>query len=704
VISTTSLLFNFINNLGIYVLLIAGYAALYPQLPRFTPLIRQIILGLFFSLFVPVAMQMHIPVANGIILDQRTTFILLSGFFGGPVSIAICGGTAALYRIHLGGSGTLWGCIGIVVSILSGSALYRLRERITTVRAAALASIIAAVLPLPTLFLALPAEQDWSHIVRTGILFCIIVYVSVFITGMLLTNEERRYAFKARLLLSEKKYRELFESLVNTTYLTKSDGICEIVSPSVEKICGYSPDELIGKPISLLFKVSATFNDYRTQLKRDGFIRNFETQLLRKDNSSFWASFDAQLVYKNSISTGEEGIFRDITSLKLKEEEKQRQELITRQNQKMESIGTLAGGIAHDFNNILAAIIGYSEMAQLKVTPENPLYQDISGILRSATRAKDLVRHILIFSRRTSYDSGPVDVYLMIKEVVKMIEASLPEGITIEQKIKYRSGVILADPTEIHQVLLNICTNSIEAIGDKSGVITISLEKKELTRMDLLGEPDIEPGSFISLSISDNGCGILPDHITRVFDPFFTTKEVGKGSGLGLSVVHGIVKRLGGFCTITSPPNSPTTVTVFLHEIPAVAKENYPINILPKGCEKILFVDDEPIVVDVTRKILENLGYHVTTFTSSEDALIHFQEHPEAFDLVITDQLMPKITGDQLSKAFLMIRPNLPIIMCTGFSVDVDAEKAKDIGIREYIMKPIEKKKLAELIRSVLDS
>ena len=706
VTATTSVLTSLFNTLGIYVLFIAGYSALTPYLNNKRPVPRQIFFGLYFSLFVTVAMQLRIPVQDGVYLDQRNTLIILSGYFGGPISVILTGCVAAFIRIILGGAGAISGCAAIILSMISGAVLYSLRFRIQTLRAAAFAAIVPAVLPLPVFLLVRPFETGVSLFTSVGIPFSLGVYASTLLVGVLLVNEERRLTFKQKLEQSEKRYRGLFESLVDITYRTNADNICDIISPSVEKMCGFTPEIIIGKSISFLFKDKSRFECFQAQLLQDGYIKNFETELLRQDGSTFWGSLNAQCIgdYKTEYQ-GEEGIIRDISIIKKKEQEKQQEELVLRQNQKMESIGTLAGGIAHDFNNILAAIIGYAEMALQKIDPDNNLYQDINGIMRSASRAKDLVRHILIFSRRTTYDTGPVEMYLMVKEVVKMIEATIPSKISLQQTIKCRNGIVLADPTEIHQVILNLCTNSIEAIGEHEGVITITLEKRTLTRVDLLGEPDLTPGSFISLTVHDNGPGISSAILNRVFDPFFTTKEVGKGSGLGLSVVHGITKRLGGFCTVQSQYGSFTSVTVSFPEyVEAPVQQNGNDAVLPSGHERILLVDDEPIVVDVTRKILEHLGYQVTAYTSSEVALREFQEHPDHFDLIITDQIMPVITGEFLSKAMLLLRPDIPIIMCTGYSADVDAEKAKNIGICEYIMKPIEKRKLADLVRKVLDS
>jgi PAS domain S-box-containing protein len=705
VVTGTSLFLNLINNLGILIVLIAGYSLIYRRLHTLSFYKRQIIYGIYFGIFAIGCMQITIVVAPGVFLDQRNTIVLLSGFFCGPVTGVVGGIIAIIYRLTIGGAGALGESIGIAGAALSGSILYYFHRKINTIPAMAATIILPALLILPSLMLV-DLHKDMTLFNAAVIPYGLAMYAGFFLVGYLLAKEERREIIRERLRSSEKRYRELFESLVDVYYRTDRNDICEIISPSIEKVCGYQPREIIGKPVAELFKEKILSDDFNSILRKNESVKNFEAEIRKKDGSSIWASINAQSLKDDKGNfSGTEGIVRDISATKILEKEKRQRELVLRQNQKMESIGTLAGGIAHDFNNILAAIIGYAEMALQKVDKSNPLGQDILGIIRSASRAKDLVRHILIFSRRTSYDAGPVEMYLMIKEVIKMIQASLSDTIAVEQVIKCRNGIVLADPTEIHQVILNLCANATEAMDGMKGVITITLEKQIYSENDLITEPELKPGPFITLSIKDTGIGILPANINRVFDPFYTTKEIGKGSGLGLSVVHGIVKRLGGFTTVESTPGFGTAVKIALPEITAQSNgQNNEHEVLPSGNERILFVDDEPIVVDVTKKILEQLGYQVTDFASSKEALFLFKEHPDLFDLVITDQTMPGISGEQLSKELLAIRADIPIIMCTGYSLDIDAEKAKNIGIKDYVMKPIDKKNLATIVRKALDT
>jgi PAS domain S-box-containing protein len=527
------------------------------------------------------------------------------------------------------------------------------------------------------------------------------------IAGILLTMVRARalQATVRRLRESERTYRELFERSLDVRYQTDSNGIITLITPSAEKTFGFRPDELIGKPMADFYRDPSLRANFLEQLQSRGFIENFETEIRRKDGSFITVSTNAAVrTDPQRTFLGVEGVTRDITLVKKAQREQLLVEEGHRQNQKMEAIGTLAGGIAHDFNNILTAIIGFAEMAQQKVPPDDHLAHDIAGILRSGMRAKELVRHILIFSRKSSYEPTPVDLYLAVKEAIRMIRASLSPDIEIREQFKYRTGRVLADPTEIHQVIINLCTNAAQAMEEQGGgVLTVSLDREELSDEVLPVEFRMTSGPYLRLQIADTGQGIPEELLEKVFDPFFTTREIGKGSGLGLAIVHGIVRRLGGMVTIKSTHQAGTTVTVHLPE--PVAEQHEQPGAPPdalRGTEQILFVDDEQVVTDVTCKGLELLGYRVTPFTGSPEALEHFRSHPDDFDLVITDQTMPKMTGGKLAELLLGIRPDIPIIMCTGYSAIMDAEKAGQIGIRAFVMKPFDHKNLASIVRKVL--
>jgi signal transduction histidine kinase len=397
---------------------------------------------------------------------------------------------------------------------------------------------------------------------------------------------------------------------------------------------------------------------------------------------------------------------RQVNEQLLQEQEKRIQlehELV--QAQKMEAIGTLAGGIAHDFNNILSAILGFTELAQEDCLPESSVAKDLDEVVRAAGRARDLVKQILAFSRQAETEKMPLQASVIVKEIIKLLRSSLPSTIDIRQDIDQDAGLILADPTQIHQILMNLCTNAFHAMEEAGGILSLSLKKKVLSQEDLVGVPLVQPGKFIQLSVEDNGKGVPPEIRERIFDPYFTTKETGKGTGMGLAIVHGIVKSYGGFITCRSQPGEGTVFEIILPslEMPIV-QEAEPFELLPTGSEHILLVDDEDMLVEMGQAMLEKLGYRVTIQTSSIEALSAFKNQPKAFDLVITDQTMPQMTGIDMAREMLQIRPDLPIILCTGYSNQVSGEKARSIGVKGFALKPLARKDIAGIIRKVLDT
>jgi len=384
--------------------------------------------------------------------------------------------------------------------------------------------------------------------------------------------------------------------------------------------------------------------------------------------------------------------------------EQKRAEENMRQSQKMEAMGTLAGGIAHDFNNILAAIIGYAELAQCD-TAENSLLKDyLERILKSTTRAKDLVRQILTFSRKSQEERKPIQLSTIVKEAAKLLRSTIPTTIEIKQNIDDTTGRVNADPTQMHQIVMNLCTNAAHAMHETEGVLEIDLSSVVITQESMMEYHDIFPGPFLELKISDTGTGIDSKIIHRIFEPFFTTKEKGKGTGMGLAVVHGIVKDHGGDISIDSQLGKGTTFRIMLPQVIAEPNnEEDSSSKVPTGTEHILFVDDEKTLIDLGKRIFESLGYTVTAKNSSLEALETFQQAPDTFDIVITDQTMPHMTGYNLAKRILEIKPSANIILCTGYSETVSLEKAEAAGIKTLVYKPISKKEIAQEIRGVLD-
>jgi CheY-like chemotaxis protein len=370
----------------------------------------------------------------------------------------------------------------------------------------------------------------------------------------------------------------------------------------------------------------------------------------------------------------------------------------------MEALATLAGGIAHDFNNILSAIIGYTDLAQSQLAKESKAAGYVAEVQVASRRAKDLVAHILAFSRQTRPERMPMVPHLVVKEVIGLLRSTLPA--TIEIRLKAAPVcTIFGNPTEIHQVLMNLCTNAYHAMRDKGGVLEILVAKVQLddTAKDI--HPDLIPNSYARISVSDTGCGIPSEVLPRIFDPYFTTKAEGEGTGLGLAVAHGIVKSHQGAITVYSEAGKGTHFHVYLPlldrtEADGKATEENP---LPMGAERILFVDDELPLANLGKQMLETLGYRVSMQTGAMQALAVFKNDPTAFDLVITDMTMPEMTGAELAVEILRLRPGIPVILCTGYSYSMTEVKAKAMGIREFVLKPLVRREAAVVIRKVLD-
>jgi signal transduction histidine kinase/CheY-like chemotaxis protein len=372
---------------------------------------------------------------------------------------------------------------------------------------------------------------------------------------------------------------------------------------------------------------------------------------------------------------------------------------------KIQAIGTLAGGIAHDFNNILFPIVGYTELTMDEVPDDSVAHNNLEEVLKAAHRAKDLVQQILTFSRQSGLERKPVKVHLIIKEALKLLRASIPASIEIINKIDDDCHPVMGDATQIHQVIMNLCTNAYQAMQDKGGTLEVNLSEVDVGYEETVKKIGMQPGKHLQLLVRDEGCGMDAVVLDRIFEPYYTTKEQGKGTGLGLSVIHGIVKNHRGDISVTSSLGKGTTFKVYLPitEDADMANELEPSNGAAKGNERILLIDDEEQIVSMEQKMLENLGYEVTARTDITEALQEFSEQPQNYDLVITDMTMPQMMGDELAQKLLDIKPDIPVILCTGFNEDITEEKALSMGIQKFVMKPVIKNDLATTIRTVLD-
>ena len=383
--------------------------------------------------------------------------------------------------------------------------------------------------------------------------------------------------------------------------------------------------------------------------------------------------------------------------------EKERLKEQLRNAQKFEAIGMLVGGIAHDFNNILCAVTGYTDLILEQIDAYPEIREDMEEVAKAGRHARDLVAKLLAFSRQAKAEAAPVQVFLIVKEALKMLRAALPSSIEIEQEI-LSFGEVLADPGQIHQIIMNLCTNANQAMREKGGILSIRLEEVDVDRHTAHKHSDIAPGAYMCLKVSDTGIGMDASTKCRIFDPYFTTKEKGEGSGLGLSVVYGIVKAYGGSVTVDSRPGEGAAFTVLLPLLKHAETIEPREAEIPKasGDARILFIDDEPVMLKMIKRMLGNVGYRVDVSSSSTEALDHFKKNPDQYDMVISDMTMPGLTGDQLVMEILRIRPELPVILCTGFNDRIDKKDPEVIGARSLVMKPFDRHELISAVRKAL--
>jgi len=396
---------------------------------------------------------------------------------------------------------------------------------------------------------------------------------------------------------------------------------------------------------------------------------------------------------------------RDISERRKAEAEREKLEAQLRQSQKMEAVGTLAGGIAHDFNNILGIIVGNAELSMMEIPEWSPAQECLQEVRQATLRARELVTQILLFARQKEQVISRIHVGPIARESLKMLRASIPSTVDIRHQIEEGALAVLADPSQIQQIIMNLCTNAAQVLEAEGGTLTFTMIGVALEGPMLTTTGPIPKGRYLRLQVSDTGPGISPDHLERIFDPFFTTKGVGEGTGLGLAVVHGIVQGINGGIHVESREGQGTTFSVFLPASEAEPEEGEEVHepSFPRGTERILFVDDEPMILKLGQRMLERQGYRVETRASGTDALACFRQNPDRFDLVITDMTMPAMRGDRLAGEILDIRPDVPVILCTGFSKQISEERARSVGVRAFVMKPLTHGELARTVRRVLD-
>ncbi|MDA3957770.1 PAS domain-containing sensor histidine kinase [Oceanispirochaeta sp.] len=506
---------------------------------------------------------------------------------------------------------------------------------------------------------------------------------------------------------SEERFRRLFETAKDGLLLIdKKNGHIVNANPAVCKLLGYTHKELIGMPLQG-FNFSVTIDVIDMILEKlvtHGLITYDDISVKNKMGSRI--TIDLQIIDRSRFLQCN---FRDITERKVAEKEKDILTEQLNQAQRMETVGILAGGIAHDFNNILSIIFGNAELALNDISPDNPVKQNFEEVLAASIRAKDLVSQILTFSRKDKTNLIPIHPQPLINETLKLLRSTTPATISIIQDISKDCGKVMTDITQFHQVIMNLFGNAVQAMDEKGEVIVslkeVYLDSNDFTHFSKMSPLSMKtPGAFAKFSVVDSGTGIDQKIVEQIFEPFFTTKKVGEGTGMGLSVVQGIIQSQEGFITVESEEGKGSTFSVFL---PITQKEETlkvkESNILLTGTERILLVDDEELLLQIMVRILEGLGYNVMSESSSNKALETFKANPTHFDLLMTDQSMPDMSGAELVAEILKVRPNMPIIICSGYSTKVSEKNYKDTGVSMYLSKPYSRKELSESIRTVLD-
>ncbi|MBN2126732.1 MAG: PAS domain S-box protein [Deltaproteobacteria bacterium] len=499
----------------------------------------------------------------------------------------------------------------------------------------------------------------------------------------------------------EEKFRTLVEESPLGVLLLDAEGAYKYINPRFIQTFGYTLDDIptgrewyvraFPNPDDRMRAISAWVKDKGAPCTKEIPERIFT--VMCKDGTEKVIHFRTM-----ALETGDHIVLsEDITERKRLEEQLQRA-------QKMEAIGTLAGGIAHDFNNILGAIMGYTELAQEEIEEESPAQHDLRQVLHASHRAKELVEQILSFSRQSRTDRRSLRISSIVKEALKLLRASLPANIEIRQKIESATGTVLGNPTQVHQIIMNLCTNAAHAMRETGGILEVGVVDVDVDTEEAKRHSELDPGPYVRLTVSDTGHGMDGNILERIFDPYFTTKTLREGTGLGLAVVHGIVKSYGGMITVQSSPGEGAAFQILLPRIHTAEEEKeFTVETIPGGNERILFVDDEKSIAEIALQQLSGLGYDVTVRRDGLAALEVFRAYPDRFDLVVTDQSMPNMTGAELCREILKIRPEIPLVLCTGFSEVISEESARAIGVWKFVRKPIRKREIGHAIRCALD-
>jgi PAS domain S-box-containing protein len=518
-------------------------------------------------------------------------------------------------------------------------------------------------------------------------------------------NEETTFKIRE----AEAKYRGIFENAIEGIYQSTPAGHYLMVNPALARMYGYERPEDMQQAVldiqNQIYVDPLFRRRFQQEIETAGAVHGLEYQVRRRDGSVMWISETARVVRDtDGAARYYEGFIEDITARKVAEEEKARLEKEALHLQKMDAIGTLAGGMAHDFNNVLCAILGYTELALLDPQIKGPSRENLHLALRSAERAGDLIKRILTFARAADSDRRPVRLTPLVKEAIKLLQATLPSSVEIYLTARTEDDVVVADPTELHQIIMNLGVNAKHALSEKGGRLGYAVELAQINE-PVAAQWKVAPGTFVHLTVSDTGHGMSREVMERIFDPFFTTKPVGRGTGLGLTFVHKIVGRSQGCIHVESEQGKGTAFHLYF---PRSTEPPAPVKVdknqtLPGHREQILVVDDEVMLLSMLQQRLRKMNYRVITRADSLSAMETLQANPDKFDLVLTDHTMPALQGADLAEKLGEIRPDLPVILMTGLNAPPDFSRSKYAALRRVVSKPIDFVQLSVRLRELLD-
>jgi PAS domain S-box-containing protein len=529
-----------------------------------------------------------------------------------------------------------------------------------------------------------------------GLLVSVMAVLSVFFVGRMIVRREQA---EDALRQSEERYRRLVDHSLGLICTHDLDGVLLSVNPAGAAALGYQPADLVGKPLAACLpeSVHERIDVYLDEIRRQSTSSGVVRVLTREGKERLW-------LYRNVLYS-ERGQPRYVLGHAQDITDRTRAEGALLTSQKMEALGTLAGGIAHDFNNILAAIVGYTQLAVPALAPESVSGQHLREVLQAAERARALIERIQLFSRPQEPGHHPVELRGVVDDVLRLVHPSLPSSVQTRKRFGASASVVRGDAIQLHQMVINLCTNAGQAMAERGGVLQVALDDVEVGGQGRSEQRELPHGRYLRLRVSDTGHGLMADTVHRIFEPFFTTRTDRGGTGMGLAMVHGIVRSHGGVIAVDSQPGQGTTFSVYLPASDLAVPALPPVADLPSpGKERILVVDDDPVLARMHQQMLESLGYDAAARTSARDAFEAFRAASEAFDAVLLDQAMPEIAGDVLAAELMKIHPGIRIVLCTGFSNALTPERASALGIREYLSKPVRLEDLAVALRRALDA